>query len=500
MNLSHLFSTLALFSAFAMAGNANAQESAARPNVLFIAVDDLRPQLGCYGVDFMKTPHMDSLAARGVRFDHHYVQFAVCIPSRVALLTSLRSERTQQVYGPHVWQQVAGASTLGKTFQAGGYATVSLGKIWHGKAEDGSKGDAWDEEWHPKSPEYHTATATTDPTLTKKEQKALKKAAKTEGAGEDGGGPFSEALDVPDESYRDGELANTAVDRLRKLAADKQKPFLLAVGFHKPHLPFVAPKKYWDLYDRATLPLPPQPNFPAKAPQLARNHGLKGWTDIATGPEAQYDEATTRKLIHGYCAATSYTDAQIGKVLDTLRELGLEKNTIVVLWGDHGWHLGDLDQWAKSTNYERATRSPLIVCAPGMQANVPCPALVETVDIFPTLLDLCHLPPLPLTDGRSFAPLLKDPQQPWKEAAYHVFNRGTKKKPVIGYAVRTAKARYVEWHEGWSLDGPLVAREFYRYFANKPDELFNTVDKPDHAELVTTHSKLLRENPAYRGP
>lgn len=473
----------------------------AKPNVLFIAVDDLRPQLGCYGVDFMKTPHMDSLASRGVRFDHHYVQFAVCIPSRVALLTSLRSERTQQVYGPHVWQKVANASTLGKSFHEGGYATVSLGKIWHGKSEDGSGGDTWDEEWHPKAPEYHTESKPADPTKSKFEQrqelKALKKAAKSD---EDGGGPFFEMLEVPDESYRDGELANTAVDRLKKLAADKDKPFLLAVGFHKPHLPFVAPKKYWELYDRASLPLPPQPEFPAKAPELARNHGLKGWSNIPTGPGADYDEATVRHLIHGYCAATSYTDAQIGNVLVTLRELGLEKNTIVVLWGDHGWHLGDLDQWAKSTNYERATRSPLIVCAPGKQVNVGCPALVETVDVFPTLLDLCGLPAMPLTDGRSFAPLLTDPSQPWKEAAYHVFNRGTKKNPIIGYAVRTSKARYVEWHEGWSLNGKLVDREFYRYFPNKPDELFNTVSKPDHAEMVEAHAKLLRANPAFRQP
>jgi len=476
---------------------------AKKPNILFIAVDDLRPQLGCYGVEWMKTPHMDSLAARGVRFDRHYVQFAVCIPSRVALLTSLRSERTQQVYGPHVWQEVAQASSLARTFNRAGYATVSLGKIWHGKTP-GEKGDLWDEEWHPQAPEYHAAAKPNDPAQSRAETRPVRKAQK-KNAEEEDGRSFFEMLDVPDETYRDGELAVVAVDRLKRLAANKDKPFLLAVGFQKPHLPFVAPQKYWDLYDRAALPLPPHPGFPQDSPEIARNHGLnKGWADIATGPKAEYDEATVRHLVHGYSAATSYADAQIGKVLATLRELGLEKDTIVVLWGDHGWHLGDLHQWAKSTNYERAARSPLIVCAPGKQTGVSSAALVETVDIFPTLADLCGLPALPLTDGKSFAPLLTAPEQPWKEAAYHVFNRpggpGGKANPIIGYAVRTASARYVEWHRGWSLDGELVAREFYLYSPSQPDELANLAEKPEAAEAVSAHAKLLRRNSAFIKP
>jgi iduronate 2-sulfatase len=474
---------------------------ASKPNVLFIAVDDLRPQLGCYGVTWMKTPHMDSLAARGVRFEHHYVQFAVCIPSRVALLTSLRSERTHQVYGPHVWQNVTNASALGRTFSAAGYTTASLGKIWHGKPEGGTRkdGDVFDDFWVPKAASYAGTNGTT---LTRKEQRA----AKEKDNDEEGAGPFFEALPVPDETYNDGLTAQAAVERLKKFSAKRDQPFLLAVGFHKPHLPFVAPKKYWDLYDRATLPLPPQPDFPKNAPALARNHGIKSFAGLEHGPEARYDEASTRHLIHGYCAATSYADAQIGKVLIALRELGLEKNTIIVLWGDHGWHLGDLQQWAKSTNYERATRSPLIVVAPGQKAGVACERLVETVDIFPTLVELCGLPPLPLTDGKSFAPLLANPLQAWKQAAYHCFDRPSTEKGkkgkngerFIGYAVRTDKARYIEWHQGWSLDGKLVAREFYRYFENKPDEVANAVDKPDLQEMIAAHAKLLRENPGLR--
>jgi iduronate 2-sulfatase len=479
------------------------------PNILFIAVDDLRPQLGCYGVDFMRTPNIDALASRGVRFDRHYVQMAVCIPSRVALLTSLRSERTHQVYGPLQWQETPKATPVGRWFGAHGYATVSLGKIWH--APGGDSGDKWDEVWHPKAPDYAAAPPSGNadaPKMTRKEMRTAKKAKKSGDQEEVANHrPVAEAADVPDETYRDGVLAAAAVDRLKELAANKDKPFLLAVGFLKPHLPFVAPKKYWDLYDRAKLPLAPQPNFPTGAPAIARNHSIGGWTDLPAGPPSvTFDEATTRKLIHGYCAATSYTDAQIGKVLATLRALDLEKNTIVVLWGDHGWHLGDLDQWMKSTNYERATRSPLIVAAPGRKTGAASTRLVETVDIVPTLIELCRLPTLPLTDGKSFAPLLDDPAQPWKEAAYHCFNRpgegggGKQKNPVIGFAVRTANARYVEWRSGWSSDGKLVGREFYRYDAAQADERINEAESPALQAEVAAHAALLRQNPAFRTP
>ncbi len=508
ITLPRFFFPLAVAMVAGACGVSVAAPAARPPNVLFIAVDDLRPQLGCYGVDYMKTPNIDSLAARGVRFEHHYVQMAVCIPSRVALLTSLRSERTHQVYGPLQWQDTPRATPAGRWFGSHGYATVSLGKVWH--APGGDSGDTWDEEWHPKAPDYAAAgpTGATDaPKLTKKEERAAKKAKKQTSEEGGNGRPVAEALDVPDETYRDGVLAAAAVDRLKKLAADKTKPFLLAVGFHKPHLPFVAPKKYWDLYDPAKLPLPPQPLFPTGAPAIARNHPIGGWSDLPEGPpKVKLDEVTTRRLIHGYCAATSYSDAQIGKVLATLRALDLEKNTIVVLWGDHGWHLGDLDQWMKSTNYERASRSPLIVCAPGRQGGVACTRLVETVDIVPTLIDLCRLPALPLTDGKSFAPLLADPAQPWKEAAYHCFNRpgegggGKQKNPVIGFAVRTADARYVEWRAGWSLDGKLVGREFYRYSAGQPDERVNEADVPELKAQVAAHAALLRQNSAFRTP
>jgi iduronate 2-sulfatase len=465
---------------------------AEKPNVLLIAVDDLRPQLGAYGVEWMKTPHMDQLAASGTRFNHHYVNIAICIPSRVSLLTSLRSERTRQVYGRMRWQQVQGARPMGKTFKDAGYHAISLGKIWHTQNEP--SGDQWDVHWRPKAPQYaaESAPESNQPAPSPQKHRV--------------GTPVTEAVDVPDETYADGATRQKAIAELKRIAQDPSRPFLMAVGFVRPHLPFVAPKRYWDLYDRASLPLAPLPEFPQNAPAIANNRGKSAYREVTNysgvANTAPMDEATQRLLIHGYAACVSYTDAQIGHLLQAVKDLGLEKNTIVVLWGDHGWHLGDLDQWTKATLFERATRSPLIVRAPGKAPGV-CDRLVETVDIFPTLLDLCGLPKLAVADGRSFAPLLDDPTQDWKEAVYHCFDRpgqSNTSAPIIGYAVRTAKARYVEWHQGWSLDGKLIASEFYRYSPQMPDEKWNLIAKPEAQADIEKHRLLLRENPSLVRP
>lgn len=446
-----------------------------RPNIVFIAVDDLRTQLGCYGEAWMKTPRMDRLAAEGMRFDRHYVQFAVCIPSRAALLTSLRSERTHQIYGPLIWDRIPGAMGVGRWFSQQGYRTVSLGKIWH--APEGKNADRFDETDPLRGSHY----ALPENVARDKAAKADKSAPRA---------AVAEAADVDDEAYMDGRLATEAIKRLRDFKRSGA-PFLLAVGFHKPHLPFCAPKRYWDLYDRARLPLAPQPNFPAGAPELARNYGIPAYGDVPEGGGAKvvYGEATARRLIHGYAACTSYTDAQIGRVLDELKALGLAANTYVVLWGDHGWLLGDLQQWQKHSNFERAARSPLIVRGPAVKAGAVCAQFVETVDIFPTLLDAAGLKPFPVSDGRSFLPLLREPARPWKDAVYHIFNRGK----VIGYAVRTGDARYVEWHQNWGLDTPILAREFYHYSASQPDEVRNEVDDAVNQVAVARHAALLRQ-------
>jgi iduronate 2-sulfatase len=255
---------LAALFALSFASGISKAASPEYPNVLFIAVDDLRPELGCYGVEGMRTPSIDRLARSGVVFDRHYVQFAVCIPSRVALLTSLRSERTHQKYGPPVWQKVEGARPLGKTFKAAGYTTVSLGKIWH--VEGGGVGDEFDVKWSPKVGDY----ADPDSERIKKQRMARRNQAKREGRRyQEVPGllpPITECADVPDSTYKDGMIGDRAVEELRRLGEDK-KPFMMAVGFIKPHLPFVAPKKYWDMYEEAEMPLAANPEFPKHMPR-----------------------------------------------------------------------------------------------------------------------------------------------------------------------------------------------------------------------------------------
>ncbi len=232
--------------------------------------------------------------------------------------------------------------------------------------------------------------------------------------------PIAEGFDVPDNAYADGMLGDRAVEELRRLA-ESDKPFLLAVGFYKPHLPFCAPKKYWDEYQRGEIDIAPNPELPADMPPIAFNrhpnmfnYSYGEFKPLVMGE--RMNDGTARYVRHAYRACVSYSDAQVGRVLATLDELGLRENTIVVLWGDHGWHLGDSGMWSKHSNFEAAAHAPLIVRAPGQKARgVKTAALVETVDIFPTLLDLCGLDPLPVTDGKSFAPLLDNPQEPWKD-------------------------------------------------------------------------------------
>ena len=485
-----------------------AAEPSARPNVLFIAVDDLRPELHCYGMTDMHTPNIDRLAASGVLFERHYVQFAVCIPSRVALLTSLRSERTHQVYGPPVWEKIAGARPLGKTFGAAGYATVSLGKVWH---VEGPVSDTFDVKCTPPAGTGDYADAKNMELLRHAlTAKNVKKPAGPAKARLERLPPIAECADVADNAYRDGMICDRAISEMRRLKAGS-KPFLLAVGFHKPHIPFVAPKRYWDLYDPAKLKLAPNPRFPRDMPRIAfsgnpnfHNYDYDPFEPLPTNGDQVMPEATARYVRHAYFAAVSFADAQVGRVLDELQREGLEGNTIVVLWGDHGYHLGDTGMWGKQTNFESATRSPLIVRVPGQApAGGRCSGLVETVDIFPTLLDLCGLPPLPLTDGHSFAPLLRDPSQPWKQAVFHVFDRHTqvdgRYQLIIGHAVRTATHRLVSWQVGWDLGGKRIAEELYDY-VHDPCETRNLAHDPASIDLLRSMEQTLRDGPAAALP
>jgi len=446
-----------------------------RPNVLFLLVDDLRPEVGAYGHEEMVTPSIDRLAASGLTFRRAYVHQAVCSPSRISLLTGLRPDSTDaHHYATELREVLPEAVTLPGHFKEHGYTTVGVrGKIFH-HVEDGE--GAWSRGPVQAEGEGHGRGYLTEAAIaTSKEH---------------GQGPAFEAAAAPDTAYEDGKVAVRAVEQLTRLAEGEEQPFFLAVGFEKPHLPFSAPQKYWDLYPRDETRLPPNYFPPENAPQWAlTNYGeLRNYAGIpASGPVPR---ETAISLIRGYRASVSYMDAQVGRVLDALRETGLQENTIVVLWGDHGFKIGEHRSWSKHTNYEVDTRIPLIVRAPGMAAaGETTEALVETVDLYPTLADLTGLPAPPQHQGRSFAPLLGDPDRPWKEAVFGQYRRGGL-DGVLGRTVRTDRYRYVEWVDLSS--GAVRARELYDH-QHDPWENINVADRAPYASLVDSLSTVLRD-------
>ena len=460
---------------------------AAKPNVLFICVDDLKPLLGCYGDPVAKTPNVDRLAARAVRFQAAYCNQAVCAPSRNALMTGLRPT-TIGVYDlPTFFRKaVPDAVTVAQYFKQNGWRTEALGKIFHvghGNTEDAA---SWSvPHWRPQVRNQYAleenrpaaageAAAAADPALAPR-------------------GAATECADVPDTTYGDGLIADEAIRRLRAASENRSQPFFLAVGFLKPHLPFVAPKKYWDLYSREAFQPHPRQTPPEGAPSFAPTTWgeLRNYSDIPkVGPLSPEQQ---RQLIHGYYAATSYMDAQLGRVLRELERLGLDPNTIVVLWGDHGWHLGDHGMWCKHTNYEEATRIPLLVAAPNIPGGQVCPALVESVDVYPTLCELAGLPVPGGLDGQSFVGALKNPASAkTKEAVFHVYPRSPRGMgPLLGRAVRTARYRLVEWKRAGAAPDTAIL-ELYDYEAD-PGETRNLADsKP---EIVAQLRGILARQP-----
>lgn len=451
--------------------NKGLSSSRQKPNVLFIAVDDLRPQLGCYGDGTVKSPNIDKLAESGILFNRAYCQQAVCSPSRTSLMTG-RRPNTTKVWDlkTHFRTTIPDVVTLPQYFKNNGYHTQSIGKIYHDPA---SAQDAL--SW--SVPEILA--------VTKKEGKYVlpanlqKKSAKA---------AASEQADVPDNAYVDGQVADQAVEVLKKV---KDKPFFLAVGFRRPHLPFSAPKKYWDMYKRENIALPAQRMLPKNIPAYAahKSEELRGYTDI--GFNTPITDTKVRELLHGYYAAISYTDAQIGKVLEELDRLNLTKNTIIVLWSDHGFHLGEKGLWAKSTNYELDTRVPLIIAAPGKKHGVTSNGLVELVDLYPTLADLGGLQIPDGLEGTTLVPLLTKPDQPWKSAVFSQFPRPWQYKnnpDIMGYAMRTNDYRYVEWRD--FKTGEVKATELYNHQVD-PAEINNIANAAANAALVKELSQKL---------
>ena len=364
-----------------------------------IAVDDLRPELGCYGAAGAVTPHLDRLAARGVRFDRAYCNIAVCGASRASLLKGLwpTPERFRS-FDTRADVDAADVPSLPLVLKRHGYTTVSNGKVYHHRDDDA---DAWSEPpWRPGigGISYQLPENKSPP-------------------GDAGRGPPGEEADVPDDRYVDHQICSRSIADLERLAR-ADAPFFLACGFAKPHLPFVAPKKYWDLHPADSIRLPDNPRFPADlSPAFRYEWGeLRHYRGVpAAGPVS---DDMARSLIRGYRASVSFMDAQVGRLLDALDRLGLAENTIVVLWGDHGWQLGEHGMWCKHTNFEVATRTPLLVIAPGGKPGRSCGRLVEFVDIYPTLCDLCGVPRPGHLQGKSLVSLLADVASPHKEAIF----------------------------------------------------------------------------------
>ncbi|MFM9081917.1 MAG: sulfatase [Opitutaceae bacterium] len=340
--------------------------AAERPNVLFIAVDDLRPEFGAYGANYIKSPNLDRLARSGVTFHRAYCQQAVCSPTRSSLLTGTRPDTTKVWdLNTHFRTALPDVVTLPQHFKNSGYFVQGMGKIYHGGFDDPV---SWSVPWqtpkaqtygHPENNRYGRPGADPDDGKGGKSGSKKKSADKKNSRG-----PAFEGADVPDDTFQDGKVAELAVATLREMKA-KQQPFFLAVGFVKPHLPFVSPKKYWDLYDPAKIQLAPNKYRPKDAPEYSILPGgeLRSYKDI---PESSIPDDLARQLKHGYYAAISYMDDQVVKLLDELERLGLRENTIVVLWGDHGWKLGEHDAWCKDCICENVTNTSLLVSGPGL--------------------------------------------------------------------------------------------------------------------------------------
>lgn len=461
--MKSLLRLVLILGSVALAGAAD--PAPARPNVLFIAIDDLRPELGAYGASYIHSPNIDRLAKSGVTFDRAYVQQAVCSPTRSSLLTGRRPDSTK------VWDLVThfraalpDVVTLPQLFKNNGYFVQGMGKIYHPGYNDPA---SWSVPWQsPPTAKYALPENValdnrfvTDPDEDKApnpRQKGKAKAAKkvvpasfdeTTAGGLNSRGPAFESADVPDNYYLDGKVADLAVSTLQEIS-HKKEPFFLAVGFAKPHLPFVSPKKYWDLYDPARIELAPNKFRPVDAPDYAILPGgeLRNYYGI---PTTSIPDDLARQLRHGYYAAVSYTDAQVGKVLDELDRLGLRQNTIVILWGDHGWKLGEHDAWCKHSNSENDTNAPLLLSVPGMKtAGAHSKSFVEFVDVYPTLAELAGLPLPGQLEGVSFKPLLAEPNRPWKPAVFSQYPRGNGQTHVgalMGYSMRTDRYRLTVW-------------------------------------------------------
>ena len=461
--------------------------AASRPNILLILVDDLKPAMGCYGDAAAKTPYMDALAKRGMRFDLAYCNQAVCAPSRFTLMLGSHSTSTGLYgLGSQLRQVVPRAVTMPQYFAKHGYRTESLGKVFHiGHGNNGDPKSFGVPHFHDKVIEYLDPASTNGGKLTREEALFT-----NQKLGQIRSLPRGAAFEAPvakDADYADGRVAAETIRRLEAAKVRRARegiPFFITAGFVRPHLPFSAPKKYWDMFDPAKLPMPVNEKYPKDAPQVALKRGgeISAYKPVPTN--GQVGEALKRKLIHGYYASTAYVDAQIGKVTAALNRLGMAKDTIIVLWGDHGWHLGDLSIWTKHTNFEQANRIPILIIAPSVaKPGSATRQLAETVDLYPTLAELAGLPKPQVSqpiDGVSLVPVLKNPKARVRNHAFHAYPRRK-----LGRAIRTEHYRLVEWKNRVKPDD-VAEYELYDYQSDPNETQNHAATRPKVLEKLKT--------------
>ena len=510
--------------------------AAERPNILFIAIDDLRPELGCYGSEIAVTPNLDALAEDGLLFNRAYCQQAICGPSRASLLTGARPDTIGITHNyVKIRELNPDIVTLPQHFVAHGYEAVYCGKIFH-------HGDKDDEISWSRKPAIGKVVPRKPQAFALPENQQAKEASWKRMLAKYGpvaryglaSGPAYECADVPDETYADGYNTTLAIATLEEMVEQSDQPFFLALGFHKPHLNWVAPKRYWDLYDPQTIPMAAQTESPHRGASVALHASFELRTRYGIPKQGPIDPQLARTLKHAYLACVSYVDAQVGRMVAALDQAGLRDNTIIIVWSDHGWHLGDMGVWGKATNYEIATRVPMMICTADMPERTrgqSTDALVELIDMYPTLCDLAGIPQPAHLEGHSFERLLSQSQQDWKTAVFSQFpspalrewgayplrpamretffgplidaveariidqhgkqwNRELFEQHLMGYAMRTDRYRFIVWRDTRDSKAESVYVELYDH-QNDPNETTNIA--PENPELVNSLSMQLDE-------
>lgn len=517
------------------------EKTTKKPNVLFIGIDDLRPELACYGSYIAMSPNLDRLASKGLLFENAYCQQAICGPSRASLLTGIRPETSGVFHNYIKFREVnPDVVTLPQHFMNNGYETVYTGKIFH-------HGDLDDEKSWSRLPALDSMVNVKKPVPYALEKnvkdRAITKKAMTEkyGAVAKYGlamGQAYEGVDVPDNTFSDGYNTELAIATMKEMVATSDKPFFLGLGFRKPHLNWVSPKKYWDLYDREKIKLSTQSQSPENGAAMGLHPSFELRVRSGIPKQGPIDKELAVTLKHAYLACVSYVDAQIGKMIDALEDEGLRENTIIIVWSDHGWHLGDMGIWGKATNYEIATRVPLLIWTPDMpkgSQGKTTDALVELVDMYPTLAELAGLDTPGYVEGTSFTPLLTNPETPWKTAAFSQFpspalrewgafpirpamretyfgpllkevetkikkqqkakwDRDLFENNLMGYAMRTKQYRFIVWKDREHLDKEPIYIELYDH---KTDPLETKNIANENADLVS--ELLIQFNKGWQG-